>query len=339
MKTIREIAEILGVSSATVSNVVNGHTEKMSEQTRRRVEEALKKYEFYKVYRESEYSKALKLVMVDFYMERKEKMMMDPFRSELFNAICRKLQEYGRYSVCGMQMDQEEMRRRLQASNVQGGIIIGFRPQECRRFAENTDKPVVFIDCGEGEFDSVGLDDFEGGRLITDYLLGQGHRRIAFFSDLEEMRAGTLNRYMGYCEALRKYGITAADGDCYYLPDNYSQRRETLRYFAANVKEMGYTAVVVASDLLASEAISVFFEEGLSVPEDISVTGFDDNIYARMSRPMLTTVRQPVAEKGEQAVKLLMQRIRKEKVLVRSYKLPVELIVRDSVANRMTLYS
>ncbi|MCC8168061.1 MAG: substrate-binding domain-containing protein, partial [Clostridiales bacterium] len=192
------------------------------------------------------------------------------------------------------------------------------------------------IDCGEGEFDSVGLDDIEGGRLITDFLLSQGHRRIAFFSDLEEMRAGTLNRYRGYCEALKKYGIIAADEDCYYLPDDYSQRHETLRYFAVNVKGMGYTAVVVASDLLASEAINVFFEEGLSVPEDISVTGFDDNIYARMSRPMLTTVRQPVAEKGEQAVKLLMQRIRREKVLVRSYKLPVELIVRDSVANRMT---
>ena len=71
----------------------------------------------------------------------------------------------------------------------------------------------------------------------------------------------------------------------------------------------------------------------MSVPEDISVAGFDDNLYARMSRPMLTTIRQSVEEKGEEAVKLLMQRIRGEEVIATSFKLPVELIVRESVKN------
>ena len=69
------------------------------------------------------------------------------------------------------------------------------------------------------------------------------------------------------------------------------------------------------------------------MPEDISVAGFDDNVYARLSRPMLTTVRQFVAEKGEEAVKLLMQRIKGEEIVAKSFKLPVELIVRESVRN------
>ena len=73
--------------------------------------------------------------------------------------------------------------------------------------------------------------------------------------------------------------------------------------------------------------------EGIRVPEDISVTGFDDNMYAKLSVPPLTTIRQSVYEKGERAVKLLMQRIMGEEVLVNSFKLPVELIVRDSVKN------
>ena len=70
------------------------------------------------------------------------------------------------------------------------------------------------------------------------------------------------------------------------------------------------------------------------MPEDISVVGFDDNIYARLSRPALTTVRQSPAEKGRAAVNLLMKRIYGEEVLAPSLQLPTELIVRESVANR-----
>ena len=77
----------------------------------------------------------------------------------------------------------------------------------------------------------------------------------------------------------------------------------------------------------------MFFSKGLSVPEDISVAGFDDNIYARLSRPALTTVRQSAYDKGKEAVKLLMKRIYGEEVYIRSLELPTELIVRESVKN------
>ena len=69
------------------------------------------------------------------------------------------------------------------------------------------------------------------------------------------------------------------------------------------------------------------------MPEDLSVTGFDDNIYARLSRPMLTTVRQKPEEKGKEAVGLLMRRIYGEEVPVGRRRLPTELIVRESVRN------
>ena len=121
--------------------------------------------------------------------------------------------------------------------------------------------------------------------------------------------------------------------DYYYLPDERNLRREAIRNFALKAKQEGYTAVFVVSDLLANETVNLFFEEGLRVPEDISVAGFDDNLYARLSRPMLTTIRQSVEEKGEEAVKLLIQRIRGEEVIAKSFKLPVELIVRESVRN------
>ena len=106
-----------------------------------------------------------------------------------------------------------------------------------------------------------------------------------------------------------------------------------LRQFAQNVKESGYTAAFFTSDFLANEAISIFYSQGISVPEDLSVSGFDDNIYARLSRPMLTTVRQKPEEKGKEAVGLLMRRIYGEEVPVGRMRLPTELIVRESVRN------
>lgn len=333
MITIKEIASLLGVSPTTVSNVVNGHTKKMSEETRERVEEALVKYGFRKVAYPSAKSHDLKLVSVDFNIRFRDKVFMDPFCAELLDSISVNLRQYDRYSVCGSPRTTEETFSKLKAPNIEGGIIVGFEPRECMAFAEKVGKPVVFIDCGEGLYDNVGIEDYEGGKMITDFVLKQGHRKIAFLCDRKSPVSGTLDRFQGYCDALRNYGIEYQNRDYYYLPDDKNLRRETLREFAGRIKKEGYTAAFVVSDYLANEVITMLSAEGIHVPEDISVTGFDDNMYAKLSVPPLTTIRQSVYEKGERAVKLLMQRIMGEEVLVNSFKLPVELIVRDSVKN------
>lgn len=333
MITIKELASILGISPTTVSNVVNGHTEKMSPATRQRIEEALIQYQFHRTVRQEDHSKALKLISVDFYLRSKENVIMDPFCSELLNAICVKLKEFGAYPVCGIPQRQEDIFHKLQARNIQGGIVVGVDPWECQNFSAKVGKPVVFIDCGEGDYDNVGIADYEGGKEMTEFILKQGHRKIAFFCDRKNPISSTFERFRGYCDALEGYGIKYNSEDYYYLPDERNLRREAIRNFALKAKQEGYTAVFVVSDLLANETVNLFFEEGLRVPEDISVAGFDDNLYARLSRPMLTTIRQSVEEKGEEAVKLLMQRIRGEEVIAKSFKLPVELIVRESVSN------
>ena len=168
---------------------------------------------------------------------------------------------------------------------------------------------------------------------MTEFMLKQGHQKIAFFCDRKSPVSSTFERFRGYCDALKNAGIDYNNEDYYYLPDERNLRREAIRSFALKARQEGYTAVFVVSDLLANETVSNFFEEGLQVPEDISVSGFDDNLYARLCRPMLTTIRQSVDEKGEEAVKLLMKRIRGEEILAKSFKLPVELIVRGSVKN------
>lgn len=329
--TIKEIAEILGVSATTVSNVVNGHTEKMSADTRKKIEDALIQYNFKKPYVERKNSDDLRLVSVDFNLRFRENIFMDPFCAELFDAICDALKEYGRYPVCGNLESTEEAYTKMQSRSIEGGIVIGFDPWDCHAFSEKVGKPVVFVDCGTGEYDNVGIEDYEGARLITEFVLKQGHRKIAFLCDRKNPVSSNLERYQGYCDAMASYGLHSGNKDYYYLPYGKNVRRETLREFAGRVKSENYTAVFAVSDMLANEAVCEFKSKGLKVPDDISVVGFDDNIYARLCEPQLTTIRQVVSEKGRQAVKLLMQRIKQEEVLVNSYRLPVELIVRDSV--------
>ena len=140
-------------------------------------------------------------------------------------------------------------------------------------------------------------------------------------------------RYEGFRETLRSHHLPFFEEERYPLPLNRNLRSEILRKFAREKAGKVCTAAFFTDDLYANEAISLMTAEGVRVPEDLSVTGFDDNIYARLSSPMLTTVRQHPEEKASEAVRMLMKRLHGEQVPVRSIHLPTELIVRDSVKN------
>ena len=94
-----------------------------------------------------------------------------------------------------------------------------------------------------------------------------------------------------------------------------------------------YSALFFTSDYLAADAINFFHDQGIRVPEDISVYGFDDNIFAVAVRPKLTTVKQDIIQKALYAVKQILALIRKENVKENRISLPVSLVIRDSVRN------
>lgn len=333
MITIKEIAERLGVSPTTVSNVLNGRTEKMSEQTRLKIEEMLIQCHYVQETRKKEGQQELKLVLAQFYFGGRERVFTDPFGAELFEAMHRELAAKGRSLVCSTVETEEEFLRALSARAVEGGIVLGCAPNRCESLSRRALKPLVFIDSGEGDYDNIGLQDEKGAWMLVSYLIRQGHERIAFFCDEETPRASNLERYRGYCRALDDSGLAHMEADYFYLPPDRNLRQAICRQFAREARDKGYTAAFFAADFYANEAINEFFGANLRVPDDLSVAGFDDNVYARLSRPMLTTVRQQPGEKGREAVRLLMKRIYGQEVFVRSMELPTELIVRDSVRN------
>ena len=333
MITIKEIADQLGVSATTVSNVLNGRAGKMSQETRQRVEEALLRNHYVKEKKNNSGEPQHHLVAVYICLGKKKHVLTDPFCGSLLEGIDRELRKYHRAMVCGTVDDNESFAKVLQNSNLEGAILLGCEAEFCTALVHQIPIPIVFVDSyGEG-FDNIGLEDYEGGYEMTSYLIGQGHRKIAFFGDQQHPMGSNLYRFHGLQKAMEEHKLQFYKDDYFYLPQHDNYRHEVLRQFAQNVKKTGYTAAFFISDFLANEAISIFYSKGISVPEDLSVTGFDDNIYARLSRPMLTTVRQKPEEKGKEAVGLLMRRIYGEEVPVGRMRLPTELIVRESVRN------
>lgn len=337
MITIKEIANQLGVSPTTVSNVINGRTSKMSEETRKKVEMALVENHYVNDSRRDEKGGDLKLITLDFFLQGKQEIVTDPFCSSLLDATIKKAADYGRYVLSDSPRDDDQILKKLSGRNVEGGIILGYPPEKCYDLSKRTAKPVVFVDSGDGEYDNVGLQDFQGAYDITSYMIGQGHKKIAFFYDAAGRETtSSRDRIKGFQAAMNRFGLTVDQEDFYGLPIEKQLRREILSQFARSLKDSGYTAAFFIFDLYANEAAGIFSSQGVSVPEDISITGFDDNVYARLSRPSLTTVRQHPEEKAIGAVSMLFKRIYGEPVQIRSLHLPTELIVRESVRNILT---
>jgi DNA-binding LacI/PurR family transcriptional regulator len=166
----------------------------------------------------------------------------------------------------------------------------------------------------------VGIEDRLGARLVAEHLLELGHRRFALLTERAQLDVG-LERLSGYRDAFAAAGL---DWDA--VPRFVTERAFEGGRLALEGTERP-TAVIAATDQLALGVIEAAHEAGLRVPDDLSVVGFDDIPAAGWSRPGLTTVRQPLVEKGEIAGRLLSGRATDREVI-----LPVELVVRGSTA-------
>ncbi|MDO4343757.1 MAG: LacI family DNA-binding transcriptional regulator [Eubacteriales bacterium] len=333
--TIKEIAALAGVSPTTVANVLHGRTGKVSEKTYEAVKRALE---------ENHYTPNMgarmigncgsRLIAVVMNFERRERVntVQNPFFGEIIGALETEIRREGYYMLLYTSGSAEETVRLASTWNVEGIILIGLPPWKAPKIREFLKIPMVYIDTyfpdKDDGYDNVGLQDFEGGYEMTRFLIRQGHKRIAFLADGEKLVGVDYWRYQGYCRALSENGYPG--GDYYCLPYEKSVRNEMLRQFCREHLQK-YTALFFASDFYAADAVKTFHRQGIRVPEDISVAGFDDNIFAKQCQPGLTTIRQYVSEKGRVAVEKLMKLIRGEKDTPRNIKLPVELILRESV--------
>lgn len=173
----------------------------------------------------------------------------------------------------------------------------------------------------------IAVDNLLGGETATDYLVNLGHRKIATITGSLQTQSGQ-QRHKGYRSILEKNKIPLRPE--YVIEGDYSRRsaRQGMEKLLALSERP--TAVFIASDDMAMEAIAVIIENGLKVPDDISIVGFDDNASALYGPIALTTIRQPLFQMGEEAVKYLYNIMTGKKKSLVQKVLPPQLVVRDS---------
>ena len=188
---------------------------------------------------------------------------------------------------------------------------------------------LVAVSAGEearAVISSAGIDERAGGKAIGDYLVALGHRRVGFVKGPPEHLAAAL-RFDGFAESLRQSGVRqpawTATGD-FTFKSGVEAAERLLR------EEPGVTALACANDDMAAGAMLTLHRAGLDIPADISVTGFDDTPMSEVIWPPLTTIRQPIKDIAERAVRMLVERPPQADTQYEA--LPHALIVRQSTA-------
>ena len=188
--------------------------------------------------------------------------------------------------------------------------MMGLQANQCRELVETAKKPIVFIDCyfdiGE-QYYNIGLDDHGGMYRMTKHLLSLGHKDILFIGDQPVLWGVDAGRLNGHIKALAEAGISWSDERYFSVSKDRKRRSLDFDRLAQRLEHNHDTAWMFISDYYAVDAIDYLLDHGFHVPENISVTGFDDNILAHTIRPRLATIHQNVSQKAEMAVKTLLE--------------------------------
>ncbi len=179
---------------------------------------------------------------------------------------------------------------------------------------------------------SVDADDYGGARQAVEHLLALGHRRIGYLGVANRMQSSR-RRLAGYCDSLAAAGIAMDDKWIRIVLARVGSEANDVAEGQALLPELlqaGVTAVFCYNDMIAVGVLMACRELGLSVPEQLSVVGYDDVEVARYVTPLLTTVHQPRLRLGELAMQMLLDIL--EGRPAQNQILPTELVVRASTA-------
>ena len=336
--SIKDVAKTAGVSTTTVSYVLNRHPgESISAETTRRVLEAAASLNYVpNLNARSLSSRHTNLIGVVIPQTEpgKEFMFSNPFYGALLSSIEYTARENGYHLLLSGTREDQNYAGIAQNRGVDGVIIVGTYPGENLDALRTIGVPIVLVDSyvTDGAFHTIGIRDREGARMATQYLLEKGHRSIAFVSGSIRENGVNSKRYQGYCEALQSAGLPVSQDALYLGTVNheYGQQAAEL-YMQRGAKQ---TAVFATADVLAMGFIKGLMERGMSIPADVSVVGFDDVYLAQMCCPSLTTVHQDIDQKGRLAVQCILDALANPGSGRMEHILPLTLRERDSVRER-----
>ncbi|WP_195421439.1 LacI family DNA-binding transcriptional regulator [Faecalicatena contorta] len=324
MSTLKEVAEMAGVSVSTVSYVLSGK-KKVRPETLKRIEDAIDALDYCPNLLASSLktnqSKTIGVVVSD---------LKNLFFVDILKSMEDELAKAGYcMTVCNADNDGDKEKkclRRLLSRNIDGLILISTGNSDLSNY-QKVKLPFICIDRIPGEnFFTVRVDHILGGRLATEYLLTKGYKKILYFGNPEY--SFSCERYQGYEEAMKLAGLsdyikkidmkTLAAEEAFRLTEELILEKE------------GFDAVFGGTDYIAIGVLKALLHHGIAVPGEVGVIGYDDIEPARFTYPELTTVAQPKKEIGAMAVQCLLEILKGKTLKEKQILLMPEIVVRSS---------
>ena len=326
--TIRDVAAAAGVSHGTVSRVLNGgHW--VSPEARSAVEDAIRRTGYTANHAARSLATGRSGSLAFLLTEPHHLLFEDPTFGLLLRGAAEALASRSMtlvLLVAGTDAEKAGMLEYARAGHVDGVLLVSSHASD-PLLGSMHEAGIPIVSAGlplafDGFIPSVAIDEIAAARDMTTYLLGQGHRRIAHLAGPDDTPGGRF-RLAGFRETM---------GDLFdpELVAHGDYGRSSGAQAMARVLERtrDIDAVFAASDSMAAGAIATLRREGLRVPEDIAVAGFDDSGLAATHDPPLTTMRQPWARISEEMVAMLLEVIQGSPG--RELTLPAELVIRAS---------
>lgn len=328
--TMKDIANKLGVSSVTVSKALNDK-EGVSENLKLKV----KKVAVEMGYRFNSAAKSIKDGLsynIGVMIPQRFTGLNDSFYLRVYQEIAVQLDHYGYFGILNILSSEDEEQlnfpRVYNENKVDGIIILGQISKKYIETVQNMDLPKLFLDFYDEHamIDSIVTDNFYGAYELTNFLIQNGHREIAYVGNVYST-SSIQDRFLGYYKSLLEHGLQFEDR--LLLND----RDERGYYIDIELPDNMPTAFVCNCDQVAYNLCERLTEAGYRIPDDCSVVGFDNDIYATLNSPPLTTVEVDIEQMARTAVKAIMDKVsnphrRNGRVLVQG-----KIIYRDSVRN------
>ena len=321
---ISDIAEELGLSTATVSNVIHGKTGKVSPETVRRVQETLEKRRYIPsmagILLAQNDSRIIGVVMND-HEKYQGHLLEDPFIASSLNALAAEIDHRGQFMMVKATTRPQDIIRFASMWNLDGMVLIGFCQEDYQLLRDQMHIPFVVYD---GYLEdprgicNLTLDNYDGGFQVGQYFRNLGYQKALCIAD------------NNICMDRERWeGFSAGFGQAYFLQIPMAPEKR-LRFYREHLELLRqYSAVFAVSDYYAVDLMQFLQSQGIAVPDQISVAGFDDTPICRQVVPALTSVRQDSALRARLALEKL-EAMKAGEESGSTLRLPVTLIKRDS---------
>ena len=328
--TVKDIATAANVSPATVSNALNN---------RKGVSEEVKQLVL-KVAKEMGYAKetfmdrdALRFVV----FKRHGYVVSDtPFFLSLIEGIEKQSRAFGYELLIShaniKDADFKEVINSINTDFSSGIIVLATEMlSEDLELFRNIRVPVVLVDnCfRENIFDSVLINNTDAAYTATGFLIGSGHKNVGYLHSSVYINNFRF-RKLGYLSAMEDYGLKADDRYELYLEPTMDGAYRDMKHLLESTDLNLPAAFFADNDIIAFGAMKAMLEKGITIPDDVSIIGFDDMPFCEMTNPRLTTVKVFKQDIGSIAVKRLMQKINGDEKIIQKTEVATELVIRDS---------